>query len=61
MQDLLDNSEYRLHAPMHCLGPQTHCQRQGISQATTEHCHLFVFPSERKRMAIPLSAVKALF
>ena len=61
VQDLLDHSGHRLHAPMHGLGTQAHCQRQGISQAAAEHRHLFVFPSERKRMATLFSEVRALF
>ena len=48
LQHLVDHREHRLHAPMHRLGPQMHCQRQGISQTTTEYGHLFVFPSQRR-------------
>ena len=59
VQHLLDHGEHRLHAPMHRLGPQTPRQRQGIRQAATEHRHLFVFPSERRRAKL-LSEAMAL-
>ena len=58
VENLVDDREHRLHAPMHRLGPQTPRQRQGIRQATAEHRHLFVFPSERRRAKLLREAME---